>query len=76
MRVTTELCDDLKADGEQLWRDIESYRVLDDEAEERYRRIVDGWSLATRMITLEVHDRDNVRAAKEAYETVVNRYAQ
>ena len=38
--------------------------------------MVDRWSRATRGLTLEVHDRENARAAKEACEIVSNRHAR
>jgi hypothetical protein len=46
------------------------------DAEERYGSMVDRWSRATRGLTLEVHDRENARAAKEACEIVSNRHAR
>ena len=76
IRATHLLCDDLKIEAERLWRDIESDRILDQEAEEHYSEITDRWSRATRMTTLEVHHHDNVQAAKEAYKMVESRYAR
>ena len=70
------LCDELKTEVERLWRDIESDRVQDEGAEERYSGIMGRWLMATRMTTLEVHDHDNARAAREAYEIVKSRYAR
>ena len=76
LRTTTTDLDDLKSDTQALWRDIEAQRIGDDEAEERYRRIVDLWSRATRRVTLEAHDHVNVKAAKEGHEAVESRYAR
>ena len=76
LRTTATDLDDLKSEAESLWRDIEAQRIGDAEAEERYRHIVDHWSRATRRITLETHDHANVKAAKEGYEAVANRYAR
>ena len=70
------LCDEIKTEAERLWRDIESDRVQDEEAEERYTGIMGRWSMASRMTTLEAHDHDNARAAREAYEIVTSRYAR
>ena len=70
------LCDELKTEAERLWRDIESDRVQDEEADERYTGIMDHWLIATRLTTLEVHDHDNMRATREAYEIVTSRYAR
>ena len=52
LRAVHLQCDDLKAEAERLWRDIESDRVQDDEAEDRYNGIADRWSKAVRMIIL------------------------
>ena len=76
LRLTSELCDELKTEGEKLWRDIESNRLEDAEAEARYREITDHWFRATRRVGLALHNHDNVEAAKEAYETVSNRYGE
>jgi hypothetical protein len=76
LRTASALCGDLKTEAEKLWRDIESNRVQGGEAEERYGSIMDRWSRATRGLTLEVHDRENARAAREACEVVSNRYAR
>ena len=76
LRATHLICDDLKVEAERLWRDIESDRIQDKEAEERYSEITDRWLQATRMITLEVHHHDNIQAAKEAYEMTQSRYAR
>ena len=70
------LCDELKTEAERLWRDIESDRVQDEEADERYTGIMDHWLIATRLTKLEVHDHDNMRATREAYEIVTSRYAR
>ncbi len=76
LRTASTLCDDLKTEGEQLWRDTQSHRISDDNAEERYDSIMDRWSRVTRGLTLAVHDRENARAVREAREVVSNRYAQ
>ena len=76
LRLTAELCDEIKVEAERLWRDIESGRVEDADAEERYNGIVNRWSLATSRVKLEVHHPDNVKAAKEAYEVLASRYAK
>ena len=74
LRLTSELCDELKVEGEQLWRDIESYRLDDAAAEAHYREIMTRWSRATQRVGLALHNHDNVEAAKQAYETVSNQY--
>ena len=74
LRLTSELCDEIKVEGEQLWRDIESHRLDDAAAEARYEGIMARWSRPTQRVGLALHNHDNVEAAKEAYETVANRY--
>ena len=75
LRAVAADCDDLKSEAEQLWRDIESFRVDDHSAEDRYNRILDRWFRATRRITLETHHHDNVQAAEEACKALADRYA-
>ena len=67
---------DLKIEAERLWNDIETGRVQDAKAAERCSAIVDRWSKATRMTTVELHHHDNVKAAREAAEIVGARYAR
>ena len=76
LRSTSLMCDELKVEAQRLWRDIEAFRVPDDGAEERYNQLVDRWSRATLRVFLETHDRDNLVAAREAYEIVSSRYAR
>ena len=70
------MLDDLKVEAEALWRDIEAGRTDYQEAEKRYSAIIDRWSKATGMATVEVNDSDNLSAAKEANEIVTGRYAR
>ena len=76
LRTTSLLCDDLKAEAERLWRDIEANRIDDDGAEALYSKLMDRWIRWTQRVTLELHHHDNVKAAKEAYEVVASHYAQ
>ena len=76
LRSASGLCDEIKIEGEALWRDIESHRLADAQAETRYRQIVNRWSLAAAGVGLETHDHDNVEAAKQAYEAISSRYAR
>ena len=76
LRAVHLLCDDLNTEATRLWRDIEANRVDDREAEKRYAEIMERWAKATRMATVEIHERDNLRAAKEANEIVTGRYAR
>ena len=76
LRSTSLMCDELNVEAQRLWRDIEAFRVPDDGAEERYNQLVDRWSRATLRVFLETHDRDNLVAAREAYEIVSSRYAR
>ena len=55
---------------------FESYQLDDAAAEARYEGIMARWSRATQRVGLALHNHDNVEAAKEAYETVSNRYAE
>lgn len=76
-QATHLLCDGIKMEAERLWRDIESYRIGDGDAEMRYSELVNRWSQATLMTTLlEAHDHDNIQSAKEASQMVENRYAR
>ena len=75
LRTASIQCDDLKTDAERLWRDIETYRITDQEAENRYAALKNSWARATNRLTLEVHDHNNVRAAEEAYQIITDRYA-
>ena len=76
LRAVHLVLDDLKAEAEALWRDIEAGRTDDQEAEKRYSAIMDRWSKAIRMATVEVNDSDNLAAAKEANEIVTGRYVR
>ena len=76
LRSTRLSLDDLLMDAESLWRDIEAQRIGDDEAERIYRTIVNQWSRATRVITVEIHGPDNSQAAREAYESIAERYGR
>ena len=76
LRAVHLMCDDLKIEAERLWSDIEAGRVQDVQAAERYSAIVDRWSKATRMTTVELHENDNVKAAREAAEIMGARYAR
>ena len=75
LRTMSVLCDDLKTETERLWRDIEAARTDDLQAEQRFNTLVDRWIRATQRINLEIHDHDNKQAARDAYKTVVERYA-
>lgn len=66
LRAVHLMCDDFKTEAGRLWSDVEARRVQDDQAAERYSAIVDRWSRATRMTTVELHQHDNVKAAREA----------
>ena len=68
--------DILKSEAEHLWRDIESYRIDDEEAERRLESIVTQWTRASQRLSLEVHHHDNVETAKAGYKMVENRYAR
>lgn len=70
------LCDDLKAEAEQLWRDVEARRVDDLKAEERLTTLVNRWLRATQRVNMETHNHDNSQAAKDAYMVMVERYAR
>ena len=76
LRAVHLMCDDLKIEAERLWSDTEAGRVQDVQAAERYSAIVDRWSRATRMTTVELHQNDNVKAAQEAAEIIGARYAR
>ena len=76
LRAVHLMCDDLKIEAERLWSDIEAGRVQDAQAAERYSAIVDRWSKAVRMTTVELHQHDNVKAAREAAEIMGARYAR
>ena len=75
LRTVSMLCDDLKAEAERLWHDVEAGRVDDLKAEERLTTLVDRWFRATQRVNLETHNHDNSQAAKDAYKIVVERYA-
>ncbi len=76
LRAVHLMCDDLKIEAEGLWSDIEAGRVQDARAAERYSAIVDRWSRATRMATVELHEHDNVKAAREAADIMGARYVR
>lgn len=76
LRAVHLMCDDLKTQAGRLWSDIEAGRVQDAHAAERYSAIVDRWSKATRMTTVELHQHDNVKAAREAAEIMAARHAR
>ena len=50
LRTTAMVCDDLKVEAEELWRDIEACRVQDEAAQERYNSILERWSRATQRV--------------------------
>ena len=76
LRTVSMLCDDMKAEAERLWRDIEAEQVDDPRAEERLSTLVDRWFRATQQINVATHNHDNKQAAKDAYKIVVERYAR
>lgn len=75
LRTTATDVDRLKAKAEQLWRDIEAYRVDDQKADERHNDLVNDWMLATRRIAIQSHNHDNKVAAQAADKDVLSRYA-
>ena len=76
LRTTADDIDDVKADTEHLWRDIEGDIIDHHEAERRYNEMVSRWTRSTRRLSLPTHERDNVQAAKESYSAVAERYAR
>ena len=59
LRAVHLLCDDLNTEAARLWRDIEEDRVDDREAEKRYLKIMDRWTRAARMGTVEIQERQH-----------------
>ena len=75
LRLASERCKELGVIAARLWRDVETGRVSDADAEERLLGIVDQWFSAARMVSLEVHEHENERAAIAAHRVVADRYA-
>ena len=76
LRHTAMTCDDLKSEAEELWRQIETHRVSDLEAEIRYRPIIDQWSRATQKISLSLRSEVNETTTREACEVLQNKYGR
>ena len=73
-RSAALMCGDIQVEASRLWRDIESSRLADGDAEERLGQIIHRWSSAARMVSLELHPSDNRKAAIEASKVISDRY--
>lgn len=75
LKFVALVCDEAKTDTESLWRNIESYRINTDEAEEWYRSIVDRWGRITDKVMLPNDDRVNQECTKAADQVMRSRLA-
>ena len=76
LRAAADDIDDVNTEAELLWRDIEGNKINHHEAEKRYNEMVSRWTRSTRRLSLSIHEKDNVQAAKESYSAVEERYAR
>ena len=75
IRLTAFACDDLKRDSETLWRQVETTRITNDEAEAAHESITERWARATQRVQSGTHHRLNVKAYQDANQDIRNRYA-
>ena len=68
-------CEAVRADAEALWRNIESYRIDLEGAEQEYRDIHSRWERVTERVTLGDDDAVNVKTARDASASLSSRYA-
>ena len=74
-RITAFNCDDLKTDIEELWRDIETYRISDPDAETTLRSITRRWATATQRMQPGTNDRLRRTTAADSNQSIRSRYA-
>ena len=68
-------CEAVRADAEALWRNIESYRIDLEGAEEEYRNIHSRWERVTERVTLGDDDAVNEKTSRDARAALSSRYA-
>ena len=76
LKFTSAACDDLQSEVEQLWTQIESSRVTEIQASERYSSVVERWGRATQKINLSLHDAENGSTTTTAVDVLRNRYGR
>lgn len=75
LRIAAFNCDDLKTDIEELWRDIETYRISDPDAETTLRSITRRWATATQRMQPGTNDRLRRTTAADSNQSIRSRYA-
>ena len=65
----------LRAEAEFLWRDIESYRVNDDDAEDRYQSICERWRKVEDKLSIAVDKKLLSKCGNDSTAVIDNTYA-
>ena len=74
LRTAARPIDHLKTQAESLWQDIESYRIEDQDARQKFEDIIQCWSQAIQHVNIPIHHQDNRKAAQEAQAVMAARY--
>ena len=75
LKFTSLACDELKTEADELWRNIESYRIGTEEVETRYQSIIRRWEKATDKVLLATDENLNERCQVDANRVMESRYA-
>ena len=75
LKLTALACDELKTEADNLWRDIQNYRIETDAAEWRYGSIVRRWEKTTDKVLLANDRKLNEHCQEEAFDVIKNQYA-
>ena len=73
-RMVVVLCQRLRVETEELWRDVESGRRSTDQIEEALRAIHEQWAAVVQAIPLGMDDKLNREAAEAANQEISYRY--
>ena len=73
LKFTALVCDELRGEADELWRNIESYRVDTDHVERHYSSIVRRWEKATDKVLLATDSKLTEKCQTDANQVMENR---
>lgn len=75
LRITAFVCDDLKTEIDELWRNLESYHIAAPDAETTLKSIINRWAAATRRVPPGTNDRLVRITVADSNQVISSRYA-